>query len=192
MWQKVTFINTSRLRWKWHRFKGTFWRTFWFWSSVCFLSSRVGGKARAKRGCFSFTRRERCFGGSSNWVKAPLVLPQADFPWPVIALLRSTMSSIIEGQINSNEFDLEIKGFKEFLIANPTPYSLHFFLARRRCSLSPWACLIQLDVFLAKRQCPPAIAAVRCWWRLSFRHRWCLVDSQWGLVSLCERSRFQD
>jgi len=40
------------------------------------------------------------------------------------------MSSIIEGQINPNEFDLEIKGFKEFLPANPTPYSLQFFLAR--------------------------------------------------------------
>ena len=46
---------------------------------------------------------------SSNWVKAPLVLPQADLPWLVIALLRSMMSSIIEGQINSNELPCQKK-----------------------------------------------------------------------------------
>ena len=31
-------------------------------------SSRVSVKAPAKIGCFSFTRREKCFGGSIKWV----------------------------------------------------------------------------------------------------------------------------
>ena len=35
-------------------------------TSVCFLSWRIGVKAFAKGGRFSFTRRKRCFGGSSN------------------------------------------------------------------------------------------------------------------------------
>ena len=38
-------------------------------------------------------------------------VPQADLPRLVIVPLRSMMSSIIEGQMNSNEFDLEVKGF---------------------------------------------------------------------------------
>ena len=64
--------TTRSLNRKWHSslrgsgqngvsFKRICWRMFWFWSSVCFLSWRIGVKVRAKGGCFSFTRKEKMF-----------------------------------------------------------------------------------------------------------------------------------
>lgn len=53
----------------------------------------------------------------------------------------------------------------EFMIANPTPCSLHLSsLDRRRSSISSWACLIQVVVFLAEQLCPPVVCVAHCWW----------------------------
>lgn len=65
-WKKVRFI-TLQLRPKWHRFQRNFLENVLNCLSAN-LSLRVGVSAKARRGCFSFSQRTRCFGSSLNWV----------------------------------------------------------------------------------------------------------------------------
>ena len=60
--QKMTFkISQLKISQNGIDFRRIFWRMFWFWSSVCFLSWSIGVKARAKRGCFLFMGRLSIF-----------------------------------------------------------------------------------------------------------------------------------